>query len=232
MNHNDPNIAAIEVIAAALGPLRGQLVLVGGCSVGLLISDPASAPVRETLDVDLVAEVTTLAEYYGVCARLRELDFNQSADHDHLCRWIRGELKLDVMPSQEGILGHSTNRWFPQAAATAKEFSLTNGLTVRMVSAPLFLATKLEAFYDRGNGDYATSHDVEDIINVIDGRAELADEVNEAPEDVRIYLRDEFDRLLADEGFVDAVPMHLRGDPASQARLPMILSRMRRLAGL
>jgi len=61
MTTHDPNLAALEMVAAALGDQREELVLVGGCSVGLLISDPASPPVRETLDVDLVAEVTTEA---------------------------------------------------------------------------------------------------------------------------------------------------------------------------
>jgi hypothetical protein len=49
----DPNLSKIELIAAALGPLCGQLVFVGGCAVGLLITDSAAAPVRVTFDVDL-----------------------------------------------------------------------------------------------------------------------------------------------------------------------------------
>ena len=232
MNANDPNVAALELVAFALGDLRRELVLVGGCSVGLLISDPASPPVRETIDVDLVAEVTSLKEYYGVCEKLSQCGFQQSAEDDHLCRWVRGRLKLDVMPSSNEVLGHSTNRWYPEAVATARDIVLANGLTVRVVSPPLFLATKLEAFHDRGNRDYAASHDLEDIINVVDGRPELAGEVDMAPEAVRGYLRNEFDELLADERFVDAIPMHLRGDAASQARVPIILERMRRFAGL
>ena len=55
----DPNLSKIELIAAALGPLCGQLVFVGGCSVGLLITD-AAPPVRVTFDVDLVARVSAL----------------------------------------------------------------------------------------------------------------------------------------------------------------------------
>lgn len=232
MNPDDPNVAALEAVASALGELLNELVLVGGCSVGLLISDPASPPVRETIDVDMVAEVITLTEYYALHERLTQCGFTQSSEADHICRWVRGEFKLDVMPSSSGVFGHSTNRWYPQAVATANEMTLGNGLTVRVVSPPLFLATKLEAFYDRGKGDYGRSHDMEDIINVVDGRPELGDEVNAAHENVRSYLREEFDDLLANEDFVDTVPMHVRGDAASQARVPIILERIRRLAGL
>ena len=67
---------------------------------------------------------------------------------------------------------------------------------------------------------------------MIDGRPELIDEVNEGPESVRSYLREEFDALLADEAFVDAIPMQVRGDAVSQARVPLIVERLRRLAGL
>jgi hypothetical protein len=33
----DPNVQRVEVLAAALGEIRHQLVLVGGCAVSLLI---------------------------------------------------------------------------------------------------------------------------------------------------------------------------------------------------
>ena len=46
-----------------------------------------------------------------------------------------------------------------------------------MITAPYFLATKFEAFHGRGNSDYRMSHDLEDIVTVIDGRPELASEV-------------------------------------------------------
>ena len=45
---NDPNLAQVELIAAALGSLRERLVLVGGCAVGLLFTDRAAAPARVT----------------------------------------------------------------------------------------------------------------------------------------------------------------------------------------
>lgn len=232
MTIHNPNLAALETVAAALGDLLSELVLVGGCSVGLLISDEASAPVRETIDVDLIAEVATIGEYYGLCGKLAALGFQPSAEADHMCRWVKGQLKLDVMPSSDKVLGHSTNRWYPEAVASANQETLTNALTVRVISAPLFIATKLEAFYDRGRGDYASSHDLEDIINVVDGRPELLDEIKAAPESVRTYLREEFDELLGDKAFVDAIPMHLRADAVSQARGLLILDRCRRMAGL
>lgn len=231
MKQRDPNILAVQLVAAALGDLREELVLVGGCSVGLLITDNARPEIRQTIDVDLVAEVTSICEYYVLRRRLEEFGFSQSADDDHICRWHKGSLILDVMPSDESVLGHSTNRWYPQAIRDAERKVLASGLEIFVISPPLFLATKLEAFYGRANGDYA-HHDMEDIINVIDGRPEINDEVTAAADDVREFLRSEFDDLLADESFADEIPRHFRPDSVSQARVPVVIERLRRLAGL
>jgi len=64
MNPHDPNVAKVELIAQALGELREKVVFVGGCAVGLLLTDPAAAPPRVTYDVDLIAEVAPLSAYH------------------------------------------------------------------------------------------------------------------------------------------------------------------------
>jgi predicted nucleotidyltransferase len=214
-----------------LGELREELVLVGGCSVGLLITDSARPPVRQTIDVDMIAEVTSKTEYYALCEKLRACGFNESVEAEHMCRWHKGKLILDVMPSEESVLGQPTNRWYPQVVQNANRFTLDSGQMIFVISPPLFLATKLEAFYDRADGDYG-HHDMEDIVNVVDGRPEIIDEVSAATDEVRDYLRQEFDELLADASFADNIPQHFRPDPASQARVPIVIRRMRQLAGL
>ena len=230
MNGQDPNGSIVEMVAIALGDLRSELVLVGGCAVGLLISDDARPAVRQTIDVDLIAEVVSLGDYYDkLSPGLRACGFAESGDH--MCRWTKRGLIIDVMPST-AVLGHSTNRWYECAVQTARKHMLPSGLEILVVSAPLFLATKLEAFHGRGNGDYLASTDMEDIVNVIDGRPELIDEVQNCTSEVREFLEDEFDRLLADASFTDQLPGHLPGDDASQGRVPLIIRRMRRLAGL
>ncbi len=61
----DPNLSVVSLVAQALGPLNAEFMLVGGCAVGLLITDRGRPPVRQTIDVDLVAEVTSLTGYYA-----------------------------------------------------------------------------------------------------------------------------------------------------------------------
>lgn len=39
----DPNLELLRAMALALGPLREQMVFVGGCATGLLLTNPAAA---------------------------------------------------------------------------------------------------------------------------------------------------------------------------------------------
>lgn len=231
MNINDPNVAAVELVAAALGPLCSELVLVGGCSVGLLITDQARPPVRQTIDVDLVAQVASVGDYYGnLFPKLKARGFLVSVDAEHICRWTKGKLIVDVMPSTN-IFGHSTNVWYEAVIQQATAVTLRNGQQIQVVSAPLFIATKLESFHGRANGDYL-HHDMEDIINVVDGRAELGDEVKASDGPIKDFIADEIDALLANATFVDQLPGHFRADAASQARVPVVVQRLRLLAGI
>jgi hypothetical protein len=122
------------------------------------------------------------------------------------------------MPLSEGILGFS-NRWYADALHTATQVALPNGLAVRSITAPYFLGTKMEAFRRRGKGDYFASHDLEDIITIVDGRPSLFAEVQASKADLRSYLGEAFAMLLAQSRFLDALPGFLPPDAANQARI-------------
>ena len=228
MIENDPNIAILELAAQALKPLLGELVLVGGCAVGLLITERARPPVRHTIDVDLITEVTPLSNYYKLCNRLKELGFNES--RDIICRWEKGGLVIDIMPTDENVLNF-TNKWYKLAAKMPLRSTLPNGIEIQHVSAPLLIATKIESYYGRGNGNYL-HHDIEDIINLVDGRPEVINELREAPQYLREFVEQEMDDLLADSRFIDSIPSHLNPSAAEQSRIPILIERLRQIAGL
>ena len=94
------------------------------------------------------------------------------------------------------------------------------------------MATKLEAFADRGHGDFLASHDLEDITTIVDGRPELGDETAAASPDIRKHLSTQVKGLLESHAFHNALPGHLPGDSASQARVPLTLERLQRLSRL
>jgi hypothetical protein len=92
------------------------------------------------------------------------------------------------------------------------------------------LRSKLEAFHGRGGNDITLSHDLEDIIAVIDGRAEIVTEVAEADQTVRKYIASEIGALLENEDFVEALSGFLLPDAASQALRPLLEERLRAIA--
>ncbi|MCP4389982.1 MAG: hypothetical protein GY802_16940 [Gammaproteobacteria bacterium] len=227
----NPNLPLLEVAVDSLGPLVEELVFIGGCAAGLLINDAAAPPIRETIDVDVIVQVLSRAEYYALSERLRELGFREDTSDDApICRWTDGRVILDVMPTDPTLLGFG-NVWYQSAMEHAIEISLLSGKSIHVVSSPYFLITKLEAFDGRGAGDYQMSHDIEDIVAVIDGRPVIVEEVRNSVAALRAALAERFQALLNNTRFVDAISGHMPTDEASQARVPIVIDRMRQMAG-
>jgi hypothetical protein len=227
-----PNSNLEQLIAAAalLRPMLGDLVFVGGAVTSLLITDEGAGLPRTTLDVDAIAEITSYAEYAAFGERLRALGFSEDiSEGAPLCRWFHSGTILDVMPLDEKILGFS-NRWYRAAMQAATTHQFFPELDLRIVTAPYFLATKIEAFKGRGRGDFWASHDLEDLVFVIDGRSTIVEETQAETPLLRGYLHAEITGLLATPDFINALPGYLLPDAASQARIGTFLRRLKALA--
>jgi hypothetical protein len=185
------------------------LVFVGGSTTALLVTDKAAAEVRPTYDVDTIAEITSYAAYADFSERLRQCGFSEdTSEGAPICRWRQKKTILDVMPLDAKILGFS-NLWYKPALDSAVVHELELGLHARVVTAVYFCVTKLEAFAGRGKNDYQSSHDLEDLLAVVDGRAELVEEISAGAEGVRAYIAAELRKLLATREFLDALPGYL-----------------------
>jgi len=226
----NPNIEILEIAVDALGPLAQDMVFLGGCATGLLLTDVAAPPIRATQDVDVITEAASLADYHRLSEQLRERGFAEDQSPEApICRWIAKGILLDVMPTNPDILGFG-NEWYQPALDAAEYVGLPSGNKIRMVTASYFLATKLSAFDGRGRGDYLMSHDIEDIVAVLDGRPEVVNEVQESHEVLRNHLAERFRALLNDARFVEAVSGHLPGDTSSQGRVTIVMERIRSIA--
>lgn len=225
------NIPLLEEAAQKLQDLVHEFVFVGGSILDILITDTAAPPLRPTLDVDVIAEITTYIDYAVILGeRLHRLGFSEdSREGAPRCRWVHGSLTLDVMPLDGTVLGF-TNRWYKGAIEHAVEATLPSGRKIRIISAPFFLGTKMEAFLGRGEKDYFASQDLEDFVAVLDGREELMREVQLAPEELRLYLQDAVKHLFQEPRFLDALPGYFPGDSVSQQRIRLVENRLRALA--
>jgi hypothetical protein len=228
----NPNLEILELAVQQLGGIADDLVFVGGCATGLLLTDPAAAPVRATVDVDAIAQVLSRAEYYQFAEKLKQRGFREDTDEGApMCRWRGGNVILDVMPIDPDILGFGGD-WYQEAQKNAVRFALPSGNVIFLITSPFFLLTKLDAFKGRGRGDYMQSHDIEDIVTVLDGRPELLDELEKTEPKVKRELALRFEALRQRSRFIDAVAGHLAPDAASQGRLPGIIRRIETISKL
>lgn len=226
MRAGDPNLTYLRRIAEALGELREQVVFVGGAVAGLLVTDPLADAVRATRDVDAVVDADR-ALFHRIEEALAKRGFARDISSDVICRWVHKDsgVLFDLMPVQPEVLGFS-NRWYPYAMESAVSVDLGAGLTIRRVSAAAFVATKLEAFAGRGNGDFMSSHDLEDVLNIVDGREELADEMGAAPTQLRQAVAAAIAQLLKNPDFVNVLP----GLIAEPERATLVLDRLKAMS--
>jgi len=68
-----------------------------------------------------------------------------------------------------------------------------------------FIACKLEAHLGRGKGDLRTSHDFEDIVYVINNNTRAMELLQQAPPEIRDYLKEQFAKLRDLSSFEEAI---------------------------
>lgn len=145
--------------------------------------------------------------------RMRERGLSEDAGSPVICRWRHAAtgLVLDAMPADPSILGFA-NRWQAATLPHAARRTLPSGAEIRAATPPYLIATKLEAFSGRGRGDLLASHDLEDVIALIDGREELIGEVETGPAELRSFVAGQLDAVRADPclGGCSAMPRKQR----------------------
>ena len=231
MNNPTPNIGSLRVVADRFDRLGLDYAFVGGAIVRFLLDDIKLSPARETEDVDVIVKVVASIRYSAVEEKLRALQF----DHDMtpgapMCRWKLGCLTVDIMPTDGAFMGLDT-RYFKEALESAVTRDI-DGTPLRLIAPVAFLVTKYTAFTGRGAGDYYGSHDLEDFLTVIDGRANIVEEINRAPEPLRGFVIGAVRELQGAPAFDEALPGHLPSDSASQKRLPSLRAKLQAIGKL
>jgi len=226
------HIEMISSVAQALGDeLLPQMAFVGGCTTALLLTDEFSKEqVRHTDDVDLIVHVVGHVGMDRLQTQLSARGFAHVMEEEApICAMRLGALRVDFMPDDASVLGF-TNRWYTEALETATPCALPTGKVIRLVTPPLFVATKLEAYKGRGNNDPLGSRDIEDILTLVDGRPGLLDELRSASAALRHYVADELAQLLVLHSFAYAVTSAAGNDLGREALIFEQLDAMKALA--
>lgn len=199
------NIPRLMAVAHVLGPLRERVVFVGGAVVNLYSTTSTVTPEpRVTDDVDCIVEVAPRTAFYQLEDELRTLGFVNDVTSGVICRWNYQGLTVDVMPTDPTILGFG-NPWYAAGFAQAMRYTLPDSTSIQVLSPVYFLCTKLVALRDRGWTDLRVSQDLEDIVHLVDNRAELLAELIQAEDTVQTFVRQQLHELLAHPAFAEAL---------------------------
>jgi predicted nucleotidyltransferase len=212
MNHSN-NLLRLKVVANALKEIRPDVVFVGGATLSLY-SDLITYDVRSTDDVDIIIELISYKARTILEEKLRGLGFVNDIDSSVVCRYKIQGITVDIMPTKDASFIGFENIWYHDGFHNSATHLLDDKLDIRILSAPYFLATKIEAFKGRGGKDGRTSQDFEDIVFVLENRASIWSEIKNAEPTLINYLITEFSLLMRNSNFFEWVDCHVnQGSP-------------------
>jgi hypothetical protein len=217
------NIQRIKTINNALSKLEAAFVFVGGATVSLYVDEIFQEEVRPTDDIDVVIEIATYKNQIVIEEKLREIGFLNDLDSRIICRYIYQGITVDIMPTEEKILGF-TNKWYSSGYRNAVDYVIDRNNTIKIFPPSYFIASKLEAYKGRGNNDGRTSSDFEDIIYLLNNRKVIWKELRDSPSEILKYLKIEFKKLLSQPYINEWVSSHLNYN--EQNRINYILGNM------
>jgi predicted nucleotidyltransferase len=199
------NIDMLQTVAYGLEELKEEMVFVGGAVAELYADDPASSDIRPTQDIDCTIELRSYKEHTELEEDLRTKGFaNDTSQGAPICRWIYQDIKVDVMPTDENILGFN-NQWYPGGVDNKISKTLPDGTEIYIFPPEYYLASKFDAHHDRGGNDLRQSQDFEDIIYVLDNCTDILENIRNADQDVKNYLKAECESLLEDDGLSEGI---------------------------
>ena len=206
------NIVRIKAVNNALADLKDKVVFVGGATVSLY-PDRKQFDVRPTDDVDIIIEILNYVGRTELEEKLRSLGFQHDLESSIICRYKIQGIIVDIMPTNDASIGFM-NKWYPEGFQQAINYAIDETTIVKILSAPYFISTKLEAFLGRGNNDGRTSHDFEDIVYVLENRMSIWKELNESNQELKSYLKTTFTNLLMNPNLFEWIDSHVeRGFP-------------------
>lgn len=191
------NIERLQKVADGLDDLNEKITYVGGSVTGLYPEpDDANSNSHQTTDVDCVVEFYSFKEKEEFERLLRQHDFHEDQNGGVICRWLYQDIQVDIMPSDERYL-HFTNRWYSPGIRNRKKYLLPNGRTIYIMSAPYFVASKLEAINGRAGNDYRGSTDFEDVVYILNYCKNFADRCRkECNCELMSFLSEEFGKII------------------------------------
>ncbi len=197
------NLNMLKIIVEGLGDLAKDVVFVGGVIVELYVDDISQvAEVRQTDDVDCIVEIAGRWAFTEFEEKLRRQKFEN--DQKVICRWHYKNITVDIMPTDESILGFS-NQWYSDGIVNSIAYQIDETVSIQILSKPYFIACKLEALFNRGMDDLRVSKDFEDIVFILNYSTAVSNEVNNTSVKLKSFIKESCKRLLENPALTEAI---------------------------
>ena len=223
MKNRTINLGVVAEIANALGDLNEFIVFVGGAVVSVYADDDAADEVRPTQDIDLTLKLFDINQQ-DLDKQLAERGFHLDINSEAICSYKYEGIAVDVMAATNSMHG-PTNRWYAIGFDSLQEFKI-DSVVIQILSAPCYLATKFEAYNDRGENDYRTSHDFDDIIYVLDNRTTIVEEIKQADDKTKKFLCAELRKIVQNRHSEEILSAQLH-PLIREERYPMLLEKIK-----
>lgn len=227
MHNKIINLALVAQVAIALEELREKMVFIGGAVISLYTDDPASEEIRPTSDIDMTINLANYNEWAQMQERLAELKFYPDPEGHSICSYKYDKIAIDIMPAEDSSIGVS-NIWYKPGFKYLQQIELPEGVNINILPSTYFLATKLEAFKDRGANDFYGSHDYEDIIYLLDNRITIVEDILAADEDVRTYIKQEINVIKNHPQASEILAMHIH-PLVREERFKMLMEKIEKI---
>ena len=208
MHNKIINLALVAEVAKGLKELNEKMIFIGGAVISLYTDDPAADEIRPTADIDMTINLANYVEWVQMQERLSELEFYPDPQGQSICSYKFQNIAIDIMPAEDSSIGIS-NTWYKPGFNYLQTIQLEDGIIIKILSSPYFLATKLEAFKDRGKNDFYGSHDFEDIIYILDNRTTIVEEIIAADSNVKEYIKTELTTIKNHSQSDEILAMHI-----------------------
>ncbi|PCI97559.1 MAG: hypothetical protein COB15_07580 [Flavobacteriales bacterium] len=209
------NLKVVEKVALALGELNKDVIFVGGAVVSLYVTDAGAEQPRPTKDIDISVQISSYSEMNKLREELANKKIYPATTSTVMYRYTLEDILIDFIPYEATSLG-PTNKWLKPGFE--KAYPVTIGKTeIKILPVSLFLATKWEAYNNRGS-DPRMSHDFEDIIYVIDNNVDLIEDVIKADKNVQDYLKLMSTEILSHSSRNEIIECHINPFTAEERR--------------
>jgi len=216
------NLAVVAEIAEALKDYNQKMVFVGGAVVSLYTDDIAADEIRPTSDIDMTLNAVSLKEWHNIQKDLARLGFHPDPFGHAICSYKYKDIPVDIMAAEDSLFG-PTNRWYKIGFMDLWKVKVKTQ-EINILKAPCYLATKFEAFGNRGK-DYRSSHDMEDIIYILDNRIDIVNEIKKSPQKVRKFIQSELNKMVEQSLLNEVLEAHIHPLVIEQ-RLPLIAKKI------